>query len=243
MDYYLLLGIIIILSFIQSILGIGLLVLGTPTLILMNYSFFETMAIILPSSIAISLIQTIESKDNYNKFKKDFLKYCLPGVLVSLIIILYISETINFKLIAGLMLLISGLMRLWKSNSVMSEFIYTNSKKFQIFIGLMHGLTNMGGGFLALFTSSIFKSKQTIRSSIAYGYLFMGLLQYSFLLFFVENTFRKDIFMLIIISLTSYYFLGKPIFKYISNIFFQRVITLIIIIYGFIIILGEFKYF
>ena len=56
MDYYLLLGIITILSFVQSVLGIGLLVLGTPTLILMNYSFFETMAIILPSSIAISLI-------------------------------------------------------------------------------------------------------------------------------------------------------------------------------------------
>tara|TARA_B110000858_G_C17796419_1_gene472663 strand:+ start:567 stop:1298 length:732 start_codon:yes stop_codon:yes gene_type:complete len=243
MDYYLLLGIIIILSFVQSVLGIGLLVLGTPTLILMNYSFFETMAIILPSSIVINLVQTMDSEGDYTKFKKDFLKYCLPCVLLSLTVILYISEIINFKLIAGLMLLLSGLIRLWKSNTVMNKFIFTNSKKFQMFIGLMHGLTNMGGGFLALFASSIYKSKQTIRSGIAYGYLFMGLLQYSFLLIFVDNTFRKDVFMFVILSLASYYFLGKPFFRYISDIFFQRIITYIVVIYGFIIILNEFKYF
>ena len=69
MDYYFLFIIILILSFVQSILGIGLLVLGTPTLMFLGNSFFETMSIIIPSSIVISFLQVIDEKNENKKFK------------------------------------------------------------------------------------------------------------------------------------------------------------------------------
>ena len=51
----------------------------------------------------------------------------------------------------------------------------------------------------------------------------MGLLQYLFLLMFIEDVFRKDIFLFILISVTSYYIIGKP-FSKISNDLFQNLL-------------------
>ena len=122
--------IILLLSILQSILGIGLLVLGTPTLLILGFSFFETMAIILPPSIIISLLQILENKIDSKKFKSEFLCYCLPGVLIGIFFILRFEEVINFKLIAGIMLLLSGLIRIDKSLSKTNDVLKKNSKKF-----------------------------------------------------------------------------------------------------------------
>ena len=236
MDYYILIIIILVLSFMQSVLGVGLLVLGTPTLLIIGFNFFDALSILLPSSIIISFLQTIESKEDYKNFNIDFLLYCLPSVLVGLLLVIYFENIINFKLFIGVMLIISGIMRFKKNISYLNEKINKFKKGFLLFIGLVHGLTNMGGGLLTLFSSSIFQDKKRIRNSIAYGYLFMGILQYISLLLLVENIFRVDIFLFMLISIISYIFFGKPYFKYISNNFFQQFITYIILIYGFIIL-------
>ena len=43
---------IFILTVLQSIIGVGILVLGTPLLLIFNYEFIEIMALLLPISIA-----------------------------------------------------------------------------------------------------------------------------------------------------------------------------------------------
>ena len=64
--------IIIILIILQSIFGIGLLLFGTPTFILFGYSFAETLSLLLPISILISLIQIFFSKKKNMNFFKNF---------------------------------------------------------------------------------------------------------------------------------------------------------------------------
>ena len=104
-------------------------------------------------------------------------------IFIGILFIIRFEELINFKLIAGIMLLLSGLIRIGKSFNKMNDTLKKNTIKFHIFNGIIHGLTNMGGGFLALLSSSIFSDKINIRNNIAFGYLLMGILQY-FLLFF-----------------------------------------------------------
>ena len=58
--------IISILIFFQSIFGVGLLLFGTPTFLLLNYNFLDTLNILLPISVSISFLQLIYSK------KKNF---------------------------------------------------------------------------------------------------------------------------------------------------------------------------
>ena len=53
---------IIFLVFFQSIFGIGLLLFGTPTFLLLGYNFLEVLSLLLPMSVTISFIQFFSSK-------------------------------------------------------------------------------------------------------------------------------------------------------------------------------------
>ena len=55
---------IIILSIFQTIVGIGILVLGTPVLLLFGFEMIEVMTILLPLSIINSVTNVIYLKKN-----------------------------------------------------------------------------------------------------------------------------------------------------------------------------------
>ena len=56
---FLILPLITVLSIFQTIAGTGILVLGTPILILIGYEMIQVMTILLPLSILNSLINLI----------------------------------------------------------------------------------------------------------------------------------------------------------------------------------------
>lgn len=60
MDYeYLFLPVIMLFSVIQSIFGMGILVFGTPALLLLGYDFSSVLGLLLPSSVLISFTQLV----------------------------------------------------------------------------------------------------------------------------------------------------------------------------------------
>jgi len=58
-EQYIVFIIILVFSIVQSIFGVGLLLFGTPTFLLLGYSYTETLWLLLPCSVTISLIQVI----------------------------------------------------------------------------------------------------------------------------------------------------------------------------------------
>ena len=60
--------IILILSVIQSVFGVGILLFGTPTFIYLGYDFFETLNLLIPCSLLVSLMQILLTK---NKIKHN----------------------------------------------------------------------------------------------------------------------------------------------------------------------------
>ena len=54
--------IILFLIVFQSIFGIGLLVFGTPTLMILGYQYSDILSVLLPISCSISLIQIINAR-------------------------------------------------------------------------------------------------------------------------------------------------------------------------------------
>ena len=54
--------IIIFFLYFQSIFGIGLLVFGTPTLMILGYQYSDILSVLLPISCSISLIQIINAQ-------------------------------------------------------------------------------------------------------------------------------------------------------------------------------------
>ena len=97
--------ILIILIFIQSIFGVGLLLFGTPTFLILNYSLSETLFLLLPISFTISLIQFLKSNVKDRIFINKFNKFTLPLLFISQIVILYFQHSINLKIFISFMLI------------------------------------------------------------------------------------------------------------------------------------------
>ena len=63
--------IVILISFLQSIFGVGILLFGTPILLSLDYGFIESLNILLPLSLLVNLVQLFSDYNNINyKFEK-----------------------------------------------------------------------------------------------------------------------------------------------------------------------------
>jgi uncharacterized protein len=241
MDFFLDNLILLILIIIQSIFGIGLLLLGTPTFLLLGYDFSNTLNFLLPASIVISYLQFISLKTPLKKIIYEYNIFCLPFLVLFLIVALNFKEILNFKLFTAVILIISSILVL-KKNIFFS--LKNNATKYRklilIFIGSIHGLTNMGGGFLSIFSSLINnKNKIFTRYFISYGYLIMGLLQYLILLSleYKNLNFSKIYYVFLAFFI---YFPSQKIFKKVNNFFFSKIISIIALFYGIIILVLNF---
>ncbi|PPR42829.1 MAG: hypothetical protein CFH21_00990, partial [Alphaproteobacteria bacterium MarineAlpha5_Bin11] len=88
--------IISIFCFFQSVFGVGLLLLGTPTFLLIGYNFFEVLNILLPYSILISFLQIISVKNKNFEFSRKIIQFSIPLLILGLITIEYFQNKINF---------------------------------------------------------------------------------------------------------------------------------------------------
>ena len=233
-DIYVLFLIIIIFSVFQSCLGVGLLLFGTPTLIILGYSYVETLWIILPSSIVISLTQVLFDRDLIQA-KKSIFVLTVPALTIGLIIILLSGDLVNVSKIVGIGLLIVASIRQSKVlNAYLSNNISSRTSIYLIFTGLIHGLSNMGGGPLSVLMSSLHNSKSVIRVNIAYVYLFFGISQIIILTIFQLKVFEVNYLVFPIVAIMSYFFIGKPLSNYIDDNKYQSFITIMVFIYGFL---------
>ena len=219
----------------QSVFGIGLLVFGTPTYLLLGYSFAESLSILVPVSIMISFYQTYYAKENINDFKIDYLKFCIPLLIIFLFITLLFFKNENIKILISLIMIFLATINLFNTKKIQKyfkKFFKDYYKFFYILIGIIHGMTNLGGGFLSLMSSYIFfGNKNKIRKSIAYGYLIMGIFQCAVLILSKNFIFNNILIFYIFLSF-FFYKIGKKIFDRLNLQIFNKILYFAIFIYG-----------
>ena len=229
--------IITFLIIIQSIFGVGLLLFGTPSFLILGYDFANTINILMPISITISILQFLKSKVNDQKFIKEYNLFCVPFLVFFLVIALKFNYFFDFKLLVGLLLVFSSILILNKKKFSSFRDIFFKFKKYVLVgIGFIHGLTNMGGSFLAIYSTLVSQNKkETARYYICYGYLIMGILQYFIvlLLSFKTLVFTKLFYILFALIL---YFPSQNFFKNINDKKFSKYINIIALVYGILIL-------
>jgi uncharacterized membrane protein YfcA len=95
---------LVLTTVIQSLFGVGILLFGTPILLLLGYDFSFVLSVLLPISISINLLQIIKHYQYIDiKIVKNTLCYSIPFIILFLAIITTIH--INISLIVGLFLL------------------------------------------------------------------------------------------------------------------------------------------
>ena len=229
--------IILALITIQSIFGVGLLLFGTPSFLLLGYDFANTINILMPVSITISALQFFKSKVSDRNFIKEYNLFCLPFLILFLVLALKFKHFLDFKIIVAFLLIFSSILILNKRRFSSFKKIFFNSKKYILIgIGCVHGLTNMGGSFLAIYSTLISKNiKEVARYYISYGYLIMGILQFITVLFisFKILDFNKLYYIFLAVMV---YFPTQKIFKNINDKKFSKYINLIALTYGILIL-------
>ena len=227
------LAVITLLIAVQSIFGVGLLLFGTPTFILLGYNFPETLCLLLPISLPISIFQFTVSKVKNIKFINDFNLFCLPFLIFALYYILKTYQNIDFKLYTSIIIIFFSTLSLLKNKFKINYKINHTTKRFILMtIGTIHGLTNLGGSLLAIFSTSISENKKELsRYFISYGYLIMSLVQIIFLFFSRENYFElnKLYYLLIVLII---YFPAQKFFINFDNKKYSKIINILALIYG-----------
>lgn len=218
---------------VQSLFGVGLLVFGTPTLLLLGYSYQQTLSILLPCSICVSSLQLIEHWGDVEKFKKEFSLWCLPFIAVGLIIMLTTQLSISLNYFVGLLLVFGVLCRVFPSFQLKLQSIVTKHKFLYLSVmGLIHGLSNMGGGLLTIYSNALHNDKVRIRAYIAFGYLLMATVQ-SVVLLCLDQMFLS-ISNLYLIALTgiTYWIVGKKIYLNTSELVYRHAMTVMMACFG-----------
>mgnify|MGYP001137004119 CR=1 FL=1 len=169
-------------SFIQSIFGVGVLLLGTPLLILLGYNFFQALVVLLPISLLINLFQIIKyySAIDLELYKK-ILMYTVPFIVIFLI---FINKTkINIGIFIGVLLLLVASKDLSAKVNRIVNLLLQYEKSYLILMGILHGLTNLGGSLLTAIVHAKNYEKQITRSTIAAIYATFATFQLATLFF------------------------------------------------------------
>ena len=232
-NYFVLLYLCLIIT-LQSCVGVGVLVLGTPFLLMLGYSIVEIFFILLPLSILTSFINLIiikwSSKDlDLFSFKElyKFLIACVPSIIMGLFILKYFQDYINFKILVSLVIIFSILLLTIKNK------ITFNINFFRIsilsIVGVIHGLTNSGGTLMSLILSDS-KQKLNARFSITFFYFLLALIQYFITIVIFQSSMILPIKFNFILILIFGILLGNLLIKFLSQRKFKLLINFLALV-------------
>jgi len=232
----------------QTIVGVGVLVLGTPIFLLLNYNIIEIMNLLLPVSIVTSFINYIYLKFNKRKLKikldkeikKNIILLFIPGILFGLFLTSKLINLINFQILVSIVIFSSLFIKL-KFEDRINSLSLNYKKIILIMISVIHGLSNSGGTLLTIFFSAFNKDKKNqSRYSITFYYLIFASVQYFIFLFIFKDRisffYSYKIIFIIMLSI----FFGTYIVNHISLNFFKKMIELLALFSAFFLLLNNF---
>ena len=234
MDYLAILAIVAVLSFVQSLFGMGVLIFGTPTLILLGHGFLETLCILVPASFIISVLQVIASRKEGTRISLHLYWCCFPGIALGFWLIQGGDFGSWLNYLIAVVLLFSGLLRIRGGSSEwLSIALKRHSLIYHFIMGFVHGLTNLGGALLAILASSYHSEKVAIRYTVAYYYMAFGAIQ----LVLIGGVFGEWELLLANLPIAAvagaiYLLFGNKAFHRTDGPMYHHAFTAFIIIYG-----------
>lgn len=234
MTFLELVPIITVLGIVQSIFGMGLLVFGTPTLLLLGVSYAEILGILLPSSIALSCIQILTSKKAFAPHVSTRqIVFVVPFIIFGLAASLAGRLTIRLELVVSVMLLIGAVIRLsTRVQSLVYAWIRKQRMAYLAAMGLLHGLSNMGGSLLAIYASSVTAEKLPLRYVIARFYLVFGVTQLCVLLVLNPADVVLRGLYVVPLAVLAHILVGAQVFNNTSERNFQHAVSVFTGLYG-----------
>ena len=235
MDQALLIASVIsVFALVQSVFGMGLLVFGTPTLLVLGLPFSDTLGWLLPASVAISVIQVSgDTKHARAVWQGGKPLLCIAPLVASLGIVLWFDFHTRIDLTIGLVMITASAIRVNAGlRQRIARFITRAEWTFLVGMGALHGFTNMGGALLSVYAASLNRTKHAIRATVSVYYLFFGVVQIATLGALKPDALGYHSVAAALIAAFIYAVAGRLIFDRSSAIAYERAVTGFIAVYG-----------
>ena len=172
----LVLPVILAAAAIQSLFGVGVLLLGTPWMLLLGMDFASTLQLLLPISLTINTLQLTRDHAHVDRPTLGRLALlALPAVGIALWastrwappLELFVAVLVlGFSLKDRITVIGRGLERL-----------LSYERTYVVAMGLVHGASNLGGSMLTALAFGKGLDRQAARGTIAAGYTLFAIVQ------------------------------------------------------------------
>ena len=224
---------VVITSFIQSIFGVGVLLFGTPLLLLQGYDFVHAVIVLLPISVSINLIQIAKDYRSVDLgFYKRILVYTVPFVVISLLVVTRFN--INIGIFIGIFLLFVAAKDYSLKVNKAVKFLVRYEKAYFIGMGIVHGLTNLGGSLLTAVVHSKEYEKNITRVTVAVSYATFAIFQMLTLLGSGYNVSARlsGIGIYLIVGIAIFIFTEKMVYMDIKNDSYAKYFAVFLFVSG-----------
>ena len=168
--------VVILTATLQSVFGVGLLLVGTPLLVLLGNDFLDVLMILLPISLTVSLFQFLPNRELIDKsFVTKILQFSSFGLVAGLILTIKYQPNIRILVGAALIVMASAPSIIKTKQNIFSNKILDN---FYFFVmGLVHGISNLGGSMLTARVNLEALEKLQARANISFSYFLFVIIQ------------------------------------------------------------------
>ena len=158
---------------VQSLFGVGLLVFGTPTLLLLGLPFDRVLMLLLPCSIVVSALQVATSGGlSLDPFRRQFLTFTTPVLLLATAMTLRLGSPGGIRVLVGLMLLVTAGTRLIRpAHAAFARVVRGHLPPLLVGLGVLHGASNLGGGILSVIVGTSFELEAGARRHVTLALL------------------------------------------------------------------------
>tara|TARA_Y100000768_G_C23938875_1_gene664031 strand:+ start:721 stop:1434 length:714 start_codon:yes stop_codon:yes gene_type:complete len=228
--YYL---IIIGISFVQSIFGIGVLILGTPLFMIFGQSFLETLSQLLPLSALINIFQILPNQKHIKwKLIKLLVTFSLPFTAICLLLSLIFI--VDLTLVIGIFMVFLAMKNFSKKiKNLLNKLMSYDYFVFSL-LGIVHGFTNLGGSILSMKIFILDENKDVKRATMATAYTALAIVQI-IIIYLSQQNYSFNIYF-VLVGISTYILTDKFIFKELSFEFFDKLFSALILIFGLILV-------
>tara|TARA_Y100000588_G_scaffold731_2_gene982 strand:- start:6314 stop:7048 length:735 start_codon:yes stop_codon:yes gene_type:complete len=156
-------------AFLQSIFGVGVLLFGTPLLLLQGFDFLHAIYVLLPVSMLINLFQIVR---DYRRLDVSFFRrivlYAIPFIVLFLLLVRSVSFDLDLGV--GLLLMLVAAKDWTRKAERVVDVILRFEKPYFVVMGSVHGLTNLGGPLLTAAVLNKGYEKRVTRATVAAAY-------------------------------------------------------------------------
>jgi hypothetical protein len=154
---------------IQSLFGVGVLLFGTPILLVLGYDFITTLVTLLPISVCISAVQVGKHYAFIDGgFYKRVLTITIPCVVFFLFLVTRWRVDINAAV--GLFLIVVAMKNQSSQLKRLVQSLIRYERTCFAAMGVIHGLTNLGGSLLTAIIHGKEYEKDIARVTTAVSY-------------------------------------------------------------------------